>query len=90
MTTNQERFCFFLGAVLQKRMAEMDAAEDKRFLVVVMDNAPIHKTALIERLLKALGVLAVTLRPYRPEQNLAEYVIRNIQAKLRSAVKEKL
>ena len=89
-TTNQERFAFFLQSVLRKRIAEMQAAGDGRMLIVVMDNAPIHKTAVIENLLRSTGVLALTLRAYKPELNLAEYVIRNIQVKLRNVTKEKL
>ena len=59
-------------------------------LVVVFDNAAIHKTALVVEFLRASGTLGLTLRPYRPEWNLAELFIRNAQESLRSELRQKL
>ena len=89
-TTNSERFLNFLRTVVKKRKEEMAREGNPAQLVVVFDNAAIHKTALVVEFLRASGTLGLTLRPYRPEWNLAELFIRNAQESLRSELRQKL
>ena len=88
-TTNAERFLAFLRAVVKKRKQELEEHGDNAQLVLVFDNASIHKTALIAEFLRVSGTVGLTLRPYRPEWNLAELYIRNAQAGIRAELDAK-
>ena len=58
--------------------------------VEVVEESDLHHAAkLIAEFLRASGTVGLTLRPYRPEWNLAELYIRNAQAGIRAELDAK-
>ena len=80
-TGNSEKFIHFLAKVLEER-SRLDSDETKR-LVIVLDNASIHKTYKVIKFIVGSKVPMITIPPYEPCLNSIENFILAIKSKLR-------
>ena len=68
----------------------MDAVvKDNAAIVIVMDNASVHKSHYINSVIKGKTVRIMTIHPYRPSLNLAKELILSIKTKKYSIFKGK-
>ena len=51
-------------------------------LVIILDNASVHRTEMIARFFEKSGIVAVTLPQYTPEMNPIEKFFRSVKCKI--------
>ena len=81
-TSKEDDICQFL--ILLKRQLELTIQKDqlKNRTVLMMDNARIHRTNKVTKLIKDLKLIVFTIPPYSPELNKIENTFGIIMNKL--------
>ena len=81
-TSKEDDICQFL--ILLKRQLELTIQKDqlKNRTVLIMDNARIHRTNKVTKLIKDLKLIVFTIPPYSPELNKIENTFGIIKNKL--------
>ena len=80
-SNNQHTFIHFLWNVLKARSDDFKINSSK-FLFII-DNASIHKTSSVADLAKEHKIKLLTIPPYSPSLNAAEYFIQSIKSKMK-------
>ena len=80
-TGNSEKFIHFLTKILKERL-KPNLSETKR-LIIVLDNASIHKTCNAIKFIVDSKIPMITIPPYEPCLNPIEKLILAIKSKLR-------
>ena len=80
-TNNSKIFWYFLSNVLKYRTLNIKNSNND--LLIVWDNASIHKTNTIKDFLKRNELHMLTIPTYCPSLNPIETVIQSIKAKLK-------
>jgi transposase len=73
------------GLAFAAYIEQVLACELRRGDLVIMDNLPAHKTALVRQALEAAGIRYVYLPPYSPDLNPIEKAFSKLKRLLRTA-----
>ena len=76
-TTNEDQFRDFINLLDKELRSRLAKITYERRMVVMFDNASIHKTKEVKLLVKKLGWVVFTIPPYSPELNQIEHTFRN-------------
>jgi transposase len=63
--------------------AKMSLGYQAEDVVLIFDNAGIHKPYQVQRFIQSEDILTITIPPYQPELNQAEYLFRELKNRLR-------
>ena len=80
-TTDSELFWYFLDKLFTENSDELKTHNTRTILL--MDNAPYHKSRIVQDFIKNSGATIVTITPYWPCLNPAEKIIMCIKQKLK-------
>ena len=80
-TINSERFILFLKGVI-KRNEQSDGSNNRR-IWVIWENWNIHKSEIVQKFIKNLGICMIWIVAYSPFLNLAEHLIQGIKSKIK-------
>ena len=80
-TGTSQKFIHFLAKVLKERR-KMTLNEAKE-LVILLDNASIHKTKMVSKFVNDSKIRLITIPPYEPSLNPVEKFILAVKMKLR-------
>ena len=80
-TSNSRKFIYFLKKVLKFRNHKPNL--NSKRLVIVLDNASIHKSDEVVKFISKLSLTVLTIPPYEPSLNSVEKFILAIKMKLR-------
>ena len=81
-TTNEDRFWDFLKQIDKELRLMLAKATCERRMVVMFDNASIHKTKEVKLLVKKLGWVVFKIPPYSPELNQIEHTFGILKSKI--------
>ena len=81
-TTNEDQFCEFIKLLDKQLKSRLAKIKNKRRMVVMFDNASIHKTKEVKLLVKKLGWVVFTIPPYSPELNQIEHTFGILKSKM--------
>ena len=80
-TGTSQKFTHFLAEVLKERK-KSNSNETKK-LVIILDNASIHKTEMVLKFVNDSKIRLITIPPYEPSLNPVEKFILAVKMKLR-------
>ena len=80
--TNDNQFWDFLKLLDQELKSRLANITYKRRMIVMLDNASIHKTKEVKYLVKKLGRIVFTIPPYSPELNQIEHTFWIFKSKI--------
>ena len=81
VTTDSSIFWYFLSQLYKENLKEFSDSSIQTILV--MDNAPYHKSKIVQYFIKNSRVSIITITPYCPCLNPAEKIIMWIKQKLK-------
>ena len=81
-TTNKDQFWEFIKLLDKQLISRLAKITYERRMVVMFDNASIHKTKEVKLLVKKLGWVVFTIPPYSPELNQIEHTFGIIKSKM--------
>ena len=81
-TTNEDQFRDFINLLDKELRSRLAKITYERRMVVMFDNASIHKTKEVKLLVKKLGWVVFTIPPYSPELNQIEHTFRILKSKI--------
>ena len=79
-TTNDNQFWDFIKLIVQELKLRLAKITYERRMIVMFDNASIHKTKEVKFLVKKLGWVVFTIPPYSPELNQIEHTFRIVKS----------
>ena len=80
-TKNSERFILFLKGVIMRN--EQSDGSNNRRIWVIWDNWSIHKSEIVQKFIKNLGICMIWIVAYSPFLNPAENLIQGIKSKIK-------
>ena len=81
-TTNEDQFRDFINLLDKELRSRLAKITYERRMVVMFDNASIHKTKEVKLLVKKLGWVEFTIPPYSPEFNQIEHTFGILKSKI--------
>ena len=81
-TTNEDQFWYFLKQIDIELRLRLAKPTYERRMVVMIDNASIHKTKEVKLLAKKLRWVVFTIPPYSPELNQIEHTFGLLKPKI--------
>ena len=81
-TTNDNQFWDFIKLLDQEIKSRLAKITYERGMIVMFDNASIHKTKKVKFLIKKLGWVVFTIPPYSPEINQIEHTFGILKSKI--------
>ena len=81
-TTNEDQFWDFLKQIDKELILRLAKTTYERRMVVMFDNASIHKTKEVKLLVKKLRWVVFTIPPYSPELNQIEHTFGILKSKI--------
>ena len=81
-TTNKDQFWEFIKLLDKQLISRLAKITYERRMVVMFDNASIHKTKEVKLLVKKLGWVVFTIPPYSPELNQIEHTFGILKSKM--------
>ena len=81
-TTNEDQFWDFLKQIDKELRLRIAKATYERRMIVMFDNASIHKTKEVKLLVKKLGWVVFTIPPYSPGLNQIEHTFGILKSKI--------
>ena len=81
-TTNEDQFCEFIKLLDKQLKSRLAKITYERRMVVMFDNASIHKTKEVKLLVKKLGWVVFTIPPYSLELNQIEHTFGILKSKM--------
>ena len=81
-TTNEDQFRDFINLLDKELRSRLAKITYERRMVVMFDNASIHKTKEVKLLVKKLGWVVFTIPPYSPELNQIEHTFGILKSKI--------
>ena len=81
-TTNKDQFWEFIKLLDKQLISRHAKITYERRMVVMFDNARIHKTKEVKLLVKKLGWVVFTIPPYLPELNQIEHTFGILKSKM--------
>ena len=81
-TTNDNQFWDFIKLLDQELKSRLAKITYERRMIVMFDNASIHKTKEVKILVKKLGWVVFTIPPYSPELNQIEHTFGILKSKI--------
>ena len=81
-TTNKDQFWEFIKLLDKQLISRLAKITYERRMVVMFDNASIHKTKEVKILVKKLGCVVFTIPPYSPELNQIEHTFGILKSKM--------
>ena len=81
-STKEEKFKEFLMQLDNQLRFRLAKNTYEKRMVIIFDNASIHKTKSVKLLIKKLKWVAFTIPPYSPELNQIEHTFRILKTKI--------
>ena len=81
-TTNEDQFCEFIKLLDKQLKSRLAKITYERRMVVMFNNASIHKTKEVKLLVKKLGWIVFTIPPHSPELNQIEHAFGILKSKI--------
>ena len=81
-TTKENQFCGFIKLLDMQLKSRLAKITYERRMVVMFENACIHKTKEVKLLIKKLGWIVFTILPYSPELNQIECTFGIVKSKM--------
>ena len=81
-TTNEDQFRDFINLLDKELRSRLSKITYERGMVVMFDNANIHKTKEVKLLVKKLGWVVFTIPSYSPELNQKEHPFGILKSKI--------
>ena len=81
-TTNKDHFCKFIKLLDEQLKSRLAKITYERRMVLIFDNASIHKTKEVKLLVKKLGWVVFKIPPYSPEINQIEQTFGILKSKM--------
>ena len=81
-TTKKDQFWEFIKLLDKQLISRLAKITYERRMVVMFDNASIHKTKEVKLLVKKLGWVVFTIPPYSPELNQIEHTFGILKSKM--------
>ena len=81
-TTNKNQFWEFIKLLNKQLKSRLAKITYERRMVVMFDNASIHKTKGVKLLVEKLGWVVLTIPPYSSELNQIEHIFGILKSKM--------
>ena len=81
-TTNEDQFRDFINLLDKELRSRLAKITYERRMVMMFDNAGIHKTKEVKLLVKKLGWVVFKIPPYSPELNQIEHTFEILKSKI--------
>ena len=81
-TTNEDQFCEFIKLLDKQLISRLAKITYERRMIVMFDNASIHKTKEVKFLVQKLVLVVFTIPPYSPEINQIEHTFGILKSKM--------